>query len=195
MIETNLRGAYQKFCIDPLLRLKNFQKISPAAITGGAFLAGIGVLPLLAFGFTWTALLSMLISGFLDTLDGSVARLQGSSSPKGAAIDIISDRAVELSILLGLFFIDPEARALPVLLMLGSVFLCVTSFLIVGVFTPNQSEKSFHYNPGLIERAEAFIFFAAMILFPSAFFFLSYLFTFLVFLTAFIRMIQFVKAF
>lgn len=154
---------------------------------------GLAILPLLAFGLTYWALFCLMLSGFLDTLDGALSRLQMRASSKGAALDIISDRAVEFAVILGLFFIGPTMRALPVILMLGSTLLCITSFLIVGVFAQNQTEKSFHYSPGLIERSEAFIFFAAMILFPSAFFALSYLFSFLVFLTALIRTAQFLK--
>lgn len=193
MIETSLRKTYQKICIDPLLAIKCVQRVHPNIFTFGAFFSGMSVFPLLAFGYSWVALSFMLFSGFLDTLDGSAARLRHLSSPKGAAMDIISDRTVECAIVLGLAFVDLDTRGLPALLMLGSILICVTSFLVVGVFTENQTEKSFYYSPGLIERAEAFIFFTAMILFPSAFFTLACLFSFLVFTTACIRMYQFLK--
>ena len=77
--------------------------------------------------------------------------------------------------------------------MLGSVFICVTSFLIVSLFIPNTGEKSFHYSPGIIERAEAFFFFSLMILLPQYFTVLSLIFSLLVFLTAFIRIKEFSK--
>ena len=77
--------------------------------------------------------------------------------------------------------------------MLGSMLLCITSFLVVGIFVANDSHKSFHYNPGIMERAEAFIFFIAMMLWPSAFVGLAMLFSLLVTLTAIIRLTQFYK--
>lgn len=52
-------------------------------------------------------------------------------------------------------------------------------------------EKNFHYSPGVMERAEAFIFFIAMMLWPSAFGKLAALFSVLVLFTAGIRLHQF----
>ncbi len=193
MIETHLRKTYQKICIDPLLQIKGLQKVPPIVLTMVAGVVGIGILPALALGFPLFAVGLLIVSGYLDTLDGSLARHHQRTSLKGAALDIVSDRIVECAIILGLYFVEPSSRALPALLMLGSVLICVTSFLIVGLFTENNSEKSFHYSPGLIERAEAFLFFCAMILFPSAFLFLSYSFFLLVSFTAAVRMVQFLK--
>lgn len=192
MIETHLRKTYQKICIDPLLRMRFFQKVSPIFLTVVGGMIGMAVLPALAWGLPLLAFGLIIFSGYLDTLDGSLARHQQKSTARGAALDIVSDRAVEFAIILGLYCVDPVSRGLPAILMLGSVLICVTSFLIVGVFTENSSEKSFHYSAGLVERAEAFLFFAAMILFPGSFTFLAYLFSFLVFLTAAIRMVQFI---
>ncbi len=193
MIETHIRKTYQKICVDPLINLRMLQRFPPTFFTCIACLSGICIIPLLAFGYPVSAFLMLTLSGFMDTVDGSIARQTNRTSPSGAALDIVSDRIVEFAIIMGLYAVDPIARALPSLLMLGSILLCITSFLIVGVFTEKETDKSFFYSPGLIERAEAFIFFAIMILFPSLFTMASYLFTFLVFLTALIRMRQFTK--
>ena len=75
--------------------------------------------------------------------------------------------------------------------MLMSILICITSFLVVGIFSPNTSEKGFFYSPGFIERGEAFLFFIVMAIFPSLFPFFSLLFFSLVFLTALIRLVQF----
>lgn len=63
--------------------------------------------------------------------------------------------------------IAPQERGLWCMLTLGSMLLCITSFLVVGIFTENQSQKSFHYSPGLMKRAEAFSFFIAMMIWPA----------------------------
>ncbi len=156
-------------------------------------LFGVGVAPLLAFKFSWTAIICLLISGYFDTLDGSLARNQKKTSPLGAVFDITSDRLVEFSVIFGLFLYDPMPRAIPSFLMLGSAFLCVTSFLVVGIFSQNKSEKGFHYSFGIIERTEAFLFWTVMVVVPQTFSFLAYTFAFLVFLTAAIRLFQFSK--
>lgn len=193
MIDSHGRSFYQKVFINPFLPVFSF--LSPATITCFALLAGISVLPLLAFKYSEYALIMLLLSGFLDTLDGSVARFKNQTTPFGAALDIMGDRVVEFSVILGLYLFQPEERSLNSLLMLGSILLCITSFLVVGVFTQNNTEKSFHYSPGLIERAEAFIFFSLMILFPFNFPVLSYLFSALVLFTALVRIRQFGKSF
>lgn len=189
MIDSYGRSLYQKAVVDPLLPI--FSTLSPITLTFCALLSGICITPLLAFHCSFYACGMLVVSGFFDTMDGSVARLKNQTSPFGAAFDITSDRFVEFSVILGLYFFDPENRALSCLLMLGSILFCVTSFLVVGIFTQNSSEKSFHYSPGLMERAEAFIFFSLLIMFPDYFFLVSTLFSGLVFLTGLYRLRQF----
>lgn len=188
MLESYFRKTYQKNFLDPVLPLL---KIHPQKLTCAGCLFGIAILPLLYFGYSAIALLALSISGFIDTLDGALARHRHLTSYQGAALDIACDRIVEFAVILGLFSVDPAERALPCILMLGAILICVTTFLVVGIFSQNQSNKSFYYSPGLIERAEAFIFFCIMILFPETFIIVSYLFTILTFITAFIRLQQF----
>lgn len=193
MIDSFFRSSYQKWVISPLLKLKVLLTCSPHLLTFLAAVFGVWIPVLLYLNHSYWAFTCLVLSGFLDTLDGSLARKRGVDSTKGAVLDIVSDRFVEFCILLGLFLVDPIGRGLPTILMLGSVLLCITSFLVVGVFQKNESEKSFHYSAGLMERAEAFIFFGLMILFPSLFTPLAYLFAGLVFLTALARSFHFIK--
>ncbi len=192
MIDSYGRTYYQKAIVDPVLPIFSF--ISPTMITFFGIVAGISILPLLVIKYTILAFMMLLFSGFLDTLDGSMARFKNQTTQCGAAFDIIGDRMVEFSVILGLYLYEPEIRSLSCLLMLGSILLCITSFLVVGIFTQNNTEKSFHYSPGIIERGEAFIFFSIMILFPVVFSVVSYLFIGLVFLTTLIRLWQFKRS-
>lgn len=191
MMDSYYRQAYQKVCIEPILPF--FNQISPQTLTLLSCLLGIIVCPLVILDFPWIAFLALIISGFLDTLDGSLARYLNLVSSKGAALDIVCDRVVEFAVILGLFFVDANVRAFPSLMMLGSILLCITTFLVVGIFVENQSMKSFFYSPGLIERGEAFIFFSIMILFPSTFIVAAYLFSALTFFTASFRLWEFMK--
>lgn len=191
MIDSYYRQVYQKVCVAPILPF--FNRLSPQTLTLSSCLLGLTVCPLIIFGFPWIAFFGLLLSGFLDTLDGSLARYLNLVSSKGAALDIVCDRIVEFAVIIGLFFVDANARAFPSILMLGSILLCITTFLIVGIFVENQSVKSFFYSPGLIERGEAFLFFSIMILFPSAFFIAAYLFSALTLFTAIFRLWEFMK--
>lgn len=193
MIEPYLRPLYQNILGDPAARLLG-KFLSPNKVTLLGILVGMGIIPVLYYGFPLSAFCLLILSGILDTVDGTVARLFYQNSSYGAALDIVGDRIVEFSVLLGLFLISPETRALTSFIMLGSILICVTSFLVVGIFSENDSTKSFHYSPGLMERPEAFMFFGLMILFPEIFQLLALLFSFLVFLTALVRMFEFKRA-
>ena len=193
MIDSYFRDSYQKVFVDPVLRSSLVKKLSPQSLTLMGCFIGIMTGVFLWLDMSWIALGCLLASGYFDTLDGSVARIQNLTSDTGAVLDIVSDRLVEWSVILGLFLIDPIERGLLCILMLGSILLCITSFLVVGVFSENESQKSFHYSPGLIERSEAFFFFGLMILFPLRFELFSVSFSLLVFLTSLLRVAQFLK--
>ena len=170
MLESHLRPFYQRNFVDPIARpLAKLFPNSAHTWTLVACIAGIGVLPALITKQIYLAVLLLLISGYLDTLDGTVARLSENSTAHGSVFDIFADRLVELSVVLGLFLIDPLHRGLSCLLMLGSMLMCITAFLVVGIFSPKEGEKSFYYSPGLMERAEAFIFFIAMMFISQLF--------------------------
>ena len=193
MIDSNFRTPYQRLVIHPLLKWKTLHRFSPQMFTLLGMLTGILVTFFLYFQSSILALVLLALSGFFDTLDGSLARHLGKASPKGAALDITADRLVEFAIILGLYLYFPEKRALLCIGMLGAILICITTFLVVGVFEQNDSEKSFHYSPGLIERGEAFIFFALMVLFPSLFSPIALIFISLTSITAYIRVFQFIK--
>jgi phosphatidylserine synthase len=192
MLEQTLRHYYQRLLIEPLVhRLSS--RITPLSVTWLSGLFGLFFIPFLLLNKPLLAIASLLISGYLDTLDGSIARYQNKTSDFGSAMDILVDRFVEFGVIFAFYLLNPIQNGLTSMLMLGSILLCITSFLVVGIFTNNNSNKSFHYSPGLMERAEAFIFFIAMILFPKYFNAFALIFCFLVCLTAWIRMSEFKK--
>lgn len=199
MIDSYLRSTYQTRLIDPVLKIPIFRYVNPSLITLLGCLTGILSAFLIYQGFPYIAFSALLFSGYLDTIDGSLARLYGLESKKGTVFDIFCDRIVEFSIILGLCLLQPEIRGIPCLIMLGSVLLCITSFLAVGIFseesdrTKEETVKGFYYSPGLIERTEAFVFFSLMILLPNFFISLSFTFSVLVLLTGFIRIFQFAR--
>ena len=188
MLESHIRPIYQRTLVDPLARVLcpwSFLSANRISIISGVL--GLFVLAALALGHPWMAVGFLWLSGYLDTLDGTLARMRRSASPFGSVLDIFADRVVEASCVIGLYLMLPASRGFLCLLMLSSILLCITSFLVVGVFSENESHKSFHYSPGLMERAEAFIFFTAMILLPHYFVILSLVFSALVLWTGIAR--------
>ncbi|WP_058512655.1 CDP-alcohol phosphatidyltransferase family protein [Legionella santicrucis] len=190
MIEQHVREHYQQIFVNPIANhLPYF--ITPNQITLLSGILGLLIFPALLFHQEFLAICLLLLSGYCDTLDGTVARFSQQTSNWGSVLDIMIDRLVELVVVLALWCVAPLERGLWCLLMLGSMLLCITSFLVVGIFSENHSQKSFHYSPGLMERAEAFSFFIAMMVWPHAFVFLAFLFTLLVTFTAIVRLRDF----
>ena len=52
------------------------------------------------------AVIFFAVAAFIDIIDGAVARVQGKTTKKGAYLDTITDRYVELIVFLGLFLIE-----------------------------------------------------------------------------------------
>lgn len=191
MLESYVRPLYQTYFANYIAKL--FKAVSPWHITALACLVGVMVAPALLFNLPRLAIGLLLFSGFLDTLDGSIARETGTTSDVGTVVDIVADRIVEFAVILGLFMVDPSQRALTTITMLGSCYICITSFLVIGIFTPNHSQKGFNYSSGIIERAEAFIFFIMMIWIPNYFNLLGIMFIVLVLLTSYLHLRRFIK--
>ena len=189
MIEPYCRTLIEQFTINPLL--EKMPQCHPVHVTLATALIGILIFPFVALGYHWIAVTLLILTGWGDMLDGSIARYHHKTSNYGAAIDIIADRVVECSIMLGLLVVDPTSRAIPIVCMFTATLLCITSFLVVAIFTENHTQKGFHYSKGIIERAEAFLFFGFMILLPSHFVTLAYLYTTLTLITTIKRVQEF----
>ncbi|MBJ7450147.1 MAG: CDP-alcohol phosphatidyltransferase family protein [Parachlamydiales bacterium] len=190
MLDTWSSRGFLSNLTRPFARQLIKRGISANQVTWIGLIFGVAIMPALYYHFTTWATVLLILSGYCDALDGTIARITNTDSPKGAVLDILFDRIVEWSIIIGLFLAYPD-RALCCLSILGAILFCTTSFLVVGIFTPNASLKSFHNSPGLVERAEAFGFFMAMIIFPSLFEYLAILFVLLTMLTALVRVIEF----
>ncbi|MEW4328930.1 CDP-alcohol phosphatidyltransferase family protein [Rossellomorea marisflavi] len=138
---------------------------TPNGVTVAAFIIGGGTGIAYYAGFPILAVLLLWLSGFLDAVDGSMARLT-KPSPFGTVMDVTFDRIVEISVILGVAAVHPKAMW-PLLLLSVSIIISMTIFLTVGAVSEKESGKSFYYQAGLAERTEGFILFSLMMLFPS----------------------------
>ncbi|AEE87948.1 hypothetical protein FNFX1_1563 [Francisella cf. novicida Fx1] len=188
MIEQKIRPVFQRIFVDGIAKFIA-PVIAPNLITLISLIVGL-VAAIAFFINQYLCIFLLLLSGYFDILDGSVARLQGSSSSFGTILDILSDRFVESFIIIAIF-INQLDIAWVGLLMMMSIIVCISSFLLVGIFSQKESSKSFYYSPGLIERAETFIFFIVMILFPNMVLILGLIYTLLVLWTTLYRCYEF----
>jgi len=191
MIDTKLRRFFQPIFTSiakPFVALR----IHPDIITLMAFISGAIAGLCIAFGCIISALVLLWISGLLDILDGTVARLSGRSSKIGAFLDLVFDRMVESAIILGFFFFLPE-HALAYLVFFIAVLFNFTTFMVAGALFPNTGNKSMHYDIGLVERTETFFIFTLMLLWPTYVPIMLMIFNAIVFLTGIIRFVRIVK--
>ena len=142
------------------------RNISANKVTVLAFVLGISSGGWMLLGQPLIATAVLCISGLLDAVDGAIARKTGTSSSWGALMDITFDRIVELSVIISLAVLYPQAR-LVLIMLTGSIIISMTVFLTVGALSKNTKNKAFYYQAGLAERTEGFIMSSLMMLFSN----------------------------
>ncbi len=190
MLDTRARGYIQK-CVDGFAKYSLLTKLHPNQITTLAFVVGVVSAGFIAFSKFPIAAVLLWVSGALDVLDGTVARLTGKTSKLGGYLDLVFDRMVEAAVILGFFFYAPQ-NALIYLLFFVSVLFNFSTFMLAGSLFQNEGKKSMHYDVGIVERTETFIVFTLMLIFPQYLEIFLLIFIALVFLTGIIRMYKIV---
>lgn len=135
--------------------------LSANRATAGA--AAVGIVAGVAFAADATLLgiAMLLVSAALDALDGTIAREYAvAPTVLGGIFDLCSDRVVETAALIGIAWQRPELF-FPALILMGSWYLNITVFLATGAAL-ERGPKLIAYPPGLVERAEAIIFFVVL---------------------------------
>ena len=125
---TSIETGYYKILETRIVPKLVDWRLTPNHITYGglliSMLAGLSFIyvPLLGGVFT-------LLTGLLDTLDGSLARATGQSKKFGAFLDSVLDRYTELMIYLGIwvyFYHTPFYLLLILLILFGSLMVSYT---------------------------------------------------------------------
>ncbi|WP_335872353.1 CDP-alcohol phosphatidyltransferase family protein [Bacillus sp. 2205SS5-2] len=180
MLDTHAR-KYVQPTIDKTARLSLRLGLSANKMTITAFFIGVSSGVFYYFEQPILAVFVLWFSGYLDAVDGTMARLTKPSA-FGTVMDITFDRLVEISVILGIAFFHPEVMW-ALLLLSVSIIISMTIFLTVGAISEKQGMKSFYYQAGLAERTEGFILFTLMMLLPqwllwiTLFFFVVEIFT------------------
>lgn len=164
-------------------------KLSADSVTILALLLGIFASILLYFDQNIIAVLILWLSGYLDAVDGAIARKTNSSSSFGTVLDITSDRIVEIGIIIvtGIKFVDVRFN---LMILLSCILLSMVIFLTVGAVSEKSGIKSFYYQAGVAERSEGFIMFSIMMLSKTYLGIVINIFAFIILITALQRMIE-----
>lgn len=162
--------------------------LSANVVTVMAFLVGILSGVFVFLDYTLLAIMLLWLSGFLDAVDGAMARLTRPSE-WGTVMDVTFDRIVEISVILGLAFRFPEYNW-AFLLLSVSIILSMTVFLTVAAVSEKKGIKSFYYQAGLAERTEGFIMFSLMMALTNYLLELTLAFTVMILVTALQRFVE-----
>ena len=145
--------------LQPLAKLLIFFKITPNMLSWSSFTFGLLSGVTLAFGHFGFGGGFAMMAGFLDALDGMVARLTGQTSKSGEILDSSIDRYVEAFFIGGLMIHYREIPALQVLAFLALIGSFMVSYSsakaeIHGLTPPKgpmrRGERAFYLTAGAI---------------------------------------------
>ncbi|KIQ94282.1 Inner membrane protein YnjF [Anoxybacillus thermarum] len=173
MLDTHARKYVQPFIETTASRLLKMG-LTANQVTMMSFLVGLSSGILFYLNYVVAAVIVLWMSGFLDAVDGTMAR-KTNVSPWGTVMDVTFDRIVEISVILGIAFKYPHVQWALLLLSVSIIF-SITVFLTVGAVSNKKGMKSFYYQPGLAERTEGFLLFSLMMLLPNYVLFITLLF-------------------
>lgn len=164
-------------------------KLTANNVTIIALLIGILTSVFIYFDMNIIAVLTLWISGYLDAVDGAIARKTNTISLFGTLMDITFDRIVETCMILVLALKYVDAR-ISFIILLICIIISMTIFLTVGALVEKKGIKSFYYQAGVAERSEGFIMFSLIILFPKYILFFTNIFSFIIFITIIQRIVE-----
>ena len=110
----------------PLIRVLMLARITPNQLTLSGLLLAVVAGMYVAAGALQLAALILLLSGFLDALDGELARQSHCATPLGAFLDSIADHYGDFAVYLGIAALalqsnDQAMVVLTIVAMFGSV--------------------------------------------------------------------------
>jgi CDP-diacylglycerol--glycerol-3-phosphate 3-phosphatidyltransferase len=125
--------------------------ITPNTITWLGFVLAAGAATLIAMGYLWVAGILVIIAGFLDLLDGALARYTNRVSHFGAVLDSTLDRLSEAALLLGILVLYAVEQSFIGILLVGVVLF---SSILVSYIRARAEGAGLECQVGLFTRTE-----------------------------------------
>lgn len=159
MIDQRGRGWLTKHIVSPIGKVLVRLHISASMVTTLGLIVSLAGAAILANGHPIAAGLVIGLGGAIDGVDGTVARLTGTASRRGAFMDTIFDRIGEVAMFAGLawFVSDDQLLVLLTVVALGN------SMLIPYVRSKAEAE-GLDGKGGIMGRAERIILFCGLII-------------------------------
>jgi CDP-diacylglycerol--glycerol-3-phosphate 3-phosphatidyltransferase len=150
LVEGRKLAAY--YTTQPVAKLLARTSISPNTITWLGFLVTLGAAALIITGHLFAAGFVVLIAGFLDILDGTLARHTNQASRFGALLDSTLDRLSDGLLLLSILvlYLLEERSSIEALI----VVLALIGSLLVSYIRARAESLGLKCQVGLFTRAE-----------------------------------------
>ena len=139
---------------EPAVRLLARTSITPNAVTWSGFLLTIGAAALIITEHLVAAGILVLIAGFLDILDGALARRTNQTTRFGAILDSTLDRFSEAVLLLGILVLYARDQSFAQILVVGAA---LVGSLLVSYIRARAEALGVECEAGLFTRTERVI--------------------------------------
>lgn len=149
-----VRKAAANYLTQPAVKLLAKTPITPNSITWCGFLLSVGAAVLVVTGHLFAAGWVVLVAGFLDMLDGALARLTNQATRFGAVLDSTLDRLAEAAVLLSLLVLYARGQLVAQSLLVGVALL---GSVMVSYLRAKVEALGIECKVGLFTRAERVI--------------------------------------
>ena len=139
---------------EPAVRLLARTSITPNAVTWSGFLLTIGAAALIITEHLVAAGILVLIAGFLDILDGALARRTNQTTRFGAILDSTLDRFSEAVLLFGILVLYARDQSFAQILLVGAA---LVGSLLVSYIRARAEALGVECEAGLFTRTERVI--------------------------------------
>ena len=148
-----IEGYYK--VVKALVSRSPLARLNPNSISFTASIIGVISAIFFMFGQSTIAGVLLLLSGILDTLDGTVARLGERDSKFGATLDSTLDRYVEMFVFMGITYHFKDSP------MFFWAFLAVMGSMMVSYIRARAQSLGVQELVGFMQRFERFVILSA----------------------------------
>lgn len=125
-----MKEKYRKKVLEPFIA-----DINPNYVTLISLLTGVGAGLFFAFSYLLPGVILLSLSGFLDLLDGEIAKRKNRETDKGDIFDHVADRIVDMSIFGGIAlsrFVETKIGLITAVVILMISYLGTQSQAVTG---------------------------------------------------------------
>lgn len=149
------RKTLSCYFTNPVVRVLAKTPVTPNFLTFFSLILAAGATALIVTGNLLAAGFIVLVAGFLDMLDGALARLTNRVTPFGGVLDSTIDRLAEGIVLLGIMYFYADEGSTIGVLLAGAVLL---TSLLVSYIRSRAEAAGIKCTVGFFTRPERIIF-------------------------------------